>query len=128
MGSSLLFSTPSYLNYITLDGTVQPIFSLDVTGTGTTLPSKIYLEHLKTVSVLTLFSPVICTVLNDRIILTSPHRERTQIRYRPAGLLEPLIMGYLACPAGLSLPPESLRSLIGSHFSEQMPTHVQYRT
>jgi hypothetical protein len=68
LGSSFLFSTPAGISYLTIEGIVRPLCSLDVSGA------------------------VITAVLNDRIVYACPAHDRTQIRSQPVGLLEPLLM------------------------------------
>lgn len=88
LGSSFLFSTPTGISYLTIEGIVRPLCSLDVAGA------------------------VITAVMNDRIFYACPYHDRTQIRSQPVGLLEPLLMGQLSMAPFLRLSPHHLRPLI----------------
>ncbi|KAL6075276.1 hypothetical protein QOT17_003683 [Balamuthia mandrillaris] len=88
VGNAVLCTTPSHLQYVTANGALRPLSSLENTGA------------------------VIATVMNDRLLYATAYKDRTQIRVLPVGLLEPLLLGEVCLPNHL-LPSQShLRSTL----------------
>lgn len=79
-GAALLLSITTHVVYMTLDGTVRPLASLEQPGA------------------------VLMAVFNDKIVYATSNRTNTEIRAQPIGLLEPLVSGQLAYDAWRRTP------------------------
>lgn len=95
-GAALLMSTPTHISYMTLDGHVRTIVSLDQPGTGAYRNTTIRKCTRVMTHRLSPLCAVLMAVLNDKVVLANSNRTNTEIRTQPIGLLEPLVCGQLA--------------------------------